>query len=86
MKINIFRVGRWLEAILIALWMVGCLLDISMVGGWNAERPVLLTLIGVIFAGVATIMFASWAIGRTVRRALRIPRGRDFRDDQTEAF
>ena len=85
MKINIFRVGRWLEA-LIALWMVGCLLDYISLGGWTAEASILLIAIAFVAAGVAVIVCVAWVIGWTVRRALRIQRGRDFRDDQAEAF
>jgi hypothetical protein len=62
------------------------ILDYISLGGWTANMSVLLITVAFIAAGDAVIMFASWAIGWAVRRALRIPRGRDFRDNQAAVF
>lgn len=85
-KVNIFRIGRWVEAALIALWLIGCLNDFIFLELWKAKASVLLIAISFTATGVALIMLGAWAIGWALRRIKGIPRGRDFREKQVEAF
>ncbi len=79
MKVNVFRVGRWLTIIGVALWIAGCIRDFVNLQAWRADWLLLLGMLGFTAAGVGVIVGAAWVTGRIVRWFFGVPVGLDSR-------
>ena len=85
MTINIFRL---VTGVMVVIWLAGCIRDaiyLDIVRADWADWTIILGVFGFTLAGGAVIFAVAWGMGRIVRRALRVPIGRDFRhEDQAQ--
>ena len=87
MRVNIFRIGRWLSGGIVGIWLAGCIRDAIFLDILSAAWSIVLMAFGFTLAGVAVIIAVAWGIGRVVRRVLGVPLGRDFRpNNQGQVF
>ena len=86
-KVNVFRIGRWLTGAAVLVWLAGCIRDFVYFEAWNMQGLHLAGVLAFTAVGVGAIIGVAWGIGKILRQLLRVPSGRDFRpDDPAQVF